>query len=592
MDKEQYKKKLWAHIVLMFMALIVVACSDNDSNSGNMDEGVNTSAEDPVKNSGNTYDLIIKNGRVIDPETGRDEIACVAIKDGVIQKITMDPTFDTEAAEHTIDATDLVVSPGFINTHTHEGMQKDIKGIESIPGCTMFYVLDGITFWLGGNCGASPTGVNIPIDDTSAVVWGDADQPLSTFMDEVDTIPLYNNFGTLSGNLTLRSNVGCKHMDNETDDQIQEMKTILAKDLETGAFGVSFGVMYDMGTSKKAMIELSQTSKDVGGMAASHIRYPLFNLKHILLGINAIMFKDALIEAIDTCRDTQVPFIVSHITDMTQADSAKWAFQTLDNAIREERLPLAGDIIGHDFLGNDAYVLTFKGEVPVTVMFALGNYKAEQFYAGRDIYINGDLIFEKYGQMTLLQLEYLRMNFDKIDGFEEGNLEVPVICQIIPPEDTMMALQYPWVFIGNDAGVGIDTKTGEPKTNSPRALGTFSQLLGRWSRDQGAISLQQALFKATIAPARWLGLDKKGRLQEGCDADITLFNPDTIIHRAEWLEYKEHLKPEGIPYVIVNGKIVVENGELTGNTPGRLIRRTWDIPGDTTDLLSLYESIF
>ena len=145
--------------------------------------------------------------------------------------------------------------------------------------------------------------------------------------------------------------------------------------------------------------------------------------------------------------------------------------------------------------------------------------------------------------------------------------------------------------MGNDGGVSRNASTNE-LIIQPRTLACFSRLLGKWSREHGAISLEEAIFKATIAPALWLGLEQKGRLQKGCDADITIFDPDTIIDRAEPEPDKLDLPPEGIHYVIVNGQIVVEEGELTGNTPGRLIRRTWTVPGDTEEVISLYEERF
>jgi N-acyl-D-amino-acid deacylase len=537
------------------------------------------------------YDLLIRNGRVIDPETGRDEVAAVAVKDGTIRKIAADRDFSARDAGRIIDARGLVVSPGFINTHTHEAITLDTEA--NISPVSMIIVQDGITFWLGGNCGMSPTGIRIRLGDGTSMAVGDPDRPLSEFLDEADEIPLYNNYATLSGNLTLRSQMGLQHMEHETDEQIELMKEILAKELAAGSFGVSYGVMYDMGTSRKSMDELSTVSKAAGGMAASHTRYPTFNMKHLSFGIDNVVLKRSIYEAIDTCRVTRVPFIVSHITDMSQTDSSRWAFKTLDNAIREEGLPLAGDIIGHDFLGNDFFILTFKGMIPVWFMLALGNYDIDQFYAGQDVYLDGELYVEKYGQMTLYEAEYLRRNVRRVDGFGEGKTGVSIICRIMPPEDTKLGLQYPWVFIGNDyGGSSIDPETGEPAAGSPRGLGTFSRLLGTWSREEGALSLKQALFKATIAPALWLGLDKKGRLQEGCDADIVIFDPDTIIDRAGWLYNTANLKPEGISHVIVNGEVVVENGELTGAAPGRLVRRTWEIPGDTAELLSLYESRF
>ncbi len=534
------------------------------------------------------YDLVIRNGRVIDMETGRDEVATVAICEGTIEKISSDAGSDP-AGKEVIDAEGMVVSPGFINTHTHEGGEADTR--KNLTPASKLMVHDGITFWLGGNCGMSPTGVHVRLDEGNALKRGNPDKPLSKFLDEAENVPLYNHYGTLSGNLTLRSNMALHHMEEESEDDIEKMKDILARDLDAGSFGVSYGVMYDMGTTKKAMVELARTSKKAGGMAASHTRYPTFNLKHLSLGIDNVVLKRSIYEAIDTCRISGVPFIVSHITDMAQADSTPWALDTIDQAIHEQGLPLAGDIIGHDYLGNDFYVLTFKGKLPVWFMLKLGNFKMDQFYAAQDVYVDGELYLEKYGQVTLEQAEFLRKNVDRVET--DGGLGLGLICRIIPPGDTKLALSYPWVFVGNDhSGRAVDPETGELDPHMPRGLATFSRLLGHWSREQGALTMKEALFKATIAPAMWLGMDKKGRLQEGCDADIVIFNPDTVIDRARWLYDKQHLKPKGINYVIVNGQIVVDHNELTGETPGNVVRRTWRIPGDTQKVIALYEKRF
>ena len=157
----------------------------------------------------------------------------------------------------------------------------------------------------------------------------------------------------------------------------------------------------------------------------------------------------------------------------------------------------------------------------------------------------------------------------------------------------MLALRYPWVFVGNDyIGPAMNAETGEPAQLCPRGLATFSRLFGHWVREQGALSLPQAVFKASTAPAIWLGLEKKGRIQEGCDADLVIFDPDTIIDRAGWVDGTLDQKPDGISHVIVSGEVVVENNTLTGATPGRLIRRTWTIPGNTRAVMSLFKERF
>ena len=533
------------------------------------------------------YDLIIRNGRVIDPETGRDEIATVAVQEGVIRRIVAGegPTLTPAENGRVLDASGLVVSPGFINTHTHEG-----NGVFSVQlyESARAYVQDGITFWLGGNCGMSPTGMVLELN--GQIVDNRTGLTFPEFMDKVESEGLLcNNYATLSGNLTLRGEVGCAHGEPESDPQIAGMLDLLERDLAAGAFGVSYGSFYDPGTTERAMTELARTSRAGGGMAASHIR------DVIVQQLGIVFFRDSLEEAIRTCRAAEIPYLVSHLTDMTYSGSTEWALDRIENAVLEEGLPLAADIIGYDTFKNDFFALTRFGEIPVRLLMLLVGVTADQFFMAEDVYVDEELFMEAYDRFgTIDQVETLAK------AFEEGraraaegsdSISVNIWCDIVKPEYTIMSLKRPFVFMGNDGGVSRNTNTDEIIIQ-PRTLACFSRLLGRWSREHNAISLEEAIFKATIAPALWLGLNKKGRLQEGCDADITVFDPDTIIDRAEPEPDKLDLPPEGIRYVIVNGQIAVEEGELTGNTPGRLVRRTWTIPGDTEEVISLYEERF
>jgi N-acyl-D-amino-acid deacylase len=150
----------------------------------------------------------------------------------------------------------------------------------------------------------------------------------------------------------------------------------------------------------------------------------------------------------------------------------------------------------------------------------------------------------------------------------------------------MLALSKPFVFVGNDGYVHKNPATGELEGH-PRASGSFARFIGHWARDMGGMDLMQALHKATTAPAAWFGLEQKGRLAAGYDADIVIFDPDNIIDTAvcepgntdptTFLD-----PPAGIHYVIVNGKVAVENGELTGEKGGQVLRRNWSIPGTVT----------
>ena len=597
MSYRSRKSELIIAVLLALAAMILPACSSSDNGaagggSSNSEAMYALSTEKSSLASVESlaeYDLVIQNGRVIDPATGRDQTATVGIKDGVITKIAPG-ALPCEGDCQVVDATGLIVSPGFINTHTHEG-----RNISELVESGQAYVQDGITFWLGGNCGFSPNGTSMSMPE-----W----------LNEAELQGHYTNYATLSGHTTLRRDVGIGFNEPESPEQIAQMVEILKNDLAAGSFGVSYGTFYDPGGTKEAMIALAKASKTEGGMAASHIREGTFDLVNVLFPykgepftplfylshkVNLILFADSLTEAIDTCKEADIPFIVSHLTDVALNGSITWALDTIQRAICLQGLPLAADVIGYDTFMNSFSAMTRYGMIPVGTLFKMAGVKPEQFWLAEDLYVDDLLYKAAYEHLTdVSEAEYLAAMFKAgraHAGPDSDSTSVAIWCDIVDPVSTILAIKRPFVFMGNDGAVSHNSHTGEVNVQ-PRVYACFSRLLGHWSRDLGAISMKQALFKTTIAPALWLGLDKKGRLQEGCDADITIFNPDTIIDRAKPEAGKLDLPPLGIEYVIVNGQIVVEHGALTGNTPGKVIRRTWQIPGNTKQVMALYYKRF
>ena len=218
--------------------------------------------------------------------------------------------------------------------------------------------------------------------------------------------------------------------------------------------------------------------------------------------------------------------------------------------------------------------------VPVRLGLAMTGTSVSDFQVLEDVYINDKLYMKKYDYFKWVFQGQLLSN-----AIKDGVAESPrVWCYIVKPENTIAALKRSFVFMGNDGSVGRNPETGE-LDGQPRTVACFSRLFGHWVREEGAITFMQAMYKATLAPALWFGLDNKGRLQVGKDADITLFDPETIIDRASPIPEEHLIRPDGIPYVIVNGVLVLDEGELTGNKPGQVLRRTWTIPGDTQEVI-------
>ena len=537
-------------VSLLACLAVVTVCSCGDDNEA-------------FSPQNHTYDLAITNGRVIDPFTGTDQVATVAIANGKIAAVSSEPGKGSAIAgqaARVIDARGLVVSPGFINTHTHEGdIQESMK----------VYVKDGITTWIGGNCGFSPS-------CSAGSKCGECPgYPIRNFFQTVEHEGLYNNFASLTGLNSLRCLVGLDYKTGASAEQINQMVDMLASDLADGSLGISFGAYYHPGCTYAEMRATAVESAAHGGMAASHIRDNLY-----ASGGKNVMNEQMIDEAIQTAREAGLPYIVSHITDVTYGlPATQLLIDKVSNAIYDEGLHMGADVIGSNSFPNDFFTIVRYGTVPVEMLMGLAGVKPSDFQVTEDVYVNGELVLKAYDSPK--SVEQVRALIDAIRAGQAKSFGV--LAHIIRPANTMLALAQPFVFVGNDGYINKDPVTGKV-SGHPRAAGSMARFLGHWTRDMQVMGLMQALYKVTAAPARWFGLESKGRLAQGYDADLVVFNPDTIIDTAVCepghSDPNTFLNPPaGISYVIVNGQVAVENGELTGAKKGKVIRRTWAIPG-------------
>jgi len=481
-------------------------------------------------------DIVIKNGRVMDPLTGTDVIANVGIKNGRIVGIA--PAGQSFGqAKVVIDATGLVVAPGFIDIHRHEGI---------LPKTMEASVLDGVTTMIGGNCGGAP-------------------YPIADYFAELEEEGCLISYASYFGHSTFRYMVGAyDRYAAATPEQIEAMLPLAEQEMKSGALGVSYGIMYVPGASYEEILALAEVAAKYGGMTAAHARY----------GHDSPLAVDSLREMVQLSSDSGIPHQYSHMGSMLGYSAIMdEAMEILDEA-QAEGIRICGDIYSYC-----AWSTGLGSAILDPGFFERYNCGPGDIEVVRTVVIGGVVILEA-GSRFVDEAQFWYIRGKVLDG----TIPDPgVIGHVIKPEKVKLAMQSPYVMSGSDGSVGYDPRTGK-YVGHPRTAGNFSRFLGYWVREQGVCDLMTGLFKTSTQAALQLGLRNKGRIHPGADADITIFNPATVIDRSTFGE-GFMTPPEGIEYVIVNGELTVADGELVeGVLAGKPIRRTWTVPGYAADL--------
>jgi N-acyl-D-aspartate/D-glutamate deacylase len=509
------------------------------------------------------FDTLIRNGRVVDGTGNPSFIGDVALRDG---KIVAIGRLADRTAARTIDATGLVVSPGFIDIHNHS----DQTIIED--GNAESMVRQGVTTMIFGEGeSAAPS-----------AAWKD----FSSYFAELLRRGISTNVGSYLGSGTVWSNVHGRRAGPVTPPELTRMREIVREAMEQGALGVASslsgppGVWIDTGT----LVAMCEVAAKHGGIYSTHIRTE-----------GEGVFK-AVSEAIEIGRRARIPVDVIHLKiaehklwgrmpDLiallakTRAEGflveanvypyragqnnlasiiPPWAHEGGSKSMIERlkdpslRPRLESEILkgipNSDWYNH--YTATGGWEGMLLVTFKNPKYK--QF--------EGKRMSEAIQAMGKPPLDALFELLIENDG------SVPTVYFHHAEEDMRFALKQPFVSIGSD-GSAVRNEgplaSGHPH---PRYYGTFPRVLGRYVRQEKLISLEEAVRKMTSANAAKIRNYERGLLRPGLWADITIFNPDTIIDNATF--EKPHQYATGIEYVIVNGKTVLERGQHTGARPG------------------------
>ena len=500
------------------------------------------------------YDLLITGGTVIDGSGGPRFPADVAVREGRI--ILVSPTrIPAAEATRVIDASGLIVAPGFVDIHTHLEPLPRLRDMES-------HVRQGVTTAFGNPDG----GGFYPIAASLAA----ADSALSA------------NVGFFVGHNTIRRLVMGLDDRAPSSAELRQLERMVARGMGEGAFGLSTGLFYLPGTfaGLEEVVALAKVAADSGGVYTSHLRKE---------GLGLL---EGVAEALEIGRRAGVPVVLTHhkvvgrpmhgqsVRTLAMIDSARVA----GTDVIADQYPYTATYTSLDVLippwarenGDTAFARRMKDPV-----------LRDSITRGTVFNLTND---RGGGDLRRVQLSQVRWRPDLegkrlYDWAEERGLDstmetgaalvleaalrggASAIFHALDEEDVARIMRHPMVAHASDARL---SRLGEGHPH-PRVYGTFPRILGHYVRDRGVLSLESAIRKMTSLPAWRMGLLNRGRVSAGFVADLVLFDPAMVSDRSTFEQ--PHQYPVGIPYVVVAGVPVIDRGEQTASRPGRVLRR-------------------
>jgi N-acyl-D-amino-acid deacylase len=524
------------------------------------------------------YDLLILNGKIVDGVENPWYRGDLAIAGDKIVKIGR---LAEERAKKTVDAKGCVVCPGFIDGHSHSDLfifldprarQKTMQGVT-----TENVGMDGMSL--------------APIDERNVAAWqkhlsGLNGNPkmdwkwrsLADYFDEIDRLPTSLNITSYIGLGTIRLKVMGMADREATPAEIDQMRQIAAQGMEEGARGISAGLIYPPNSYQKVeeIVEIAKIVRQYNGIYDVHMRSE---------GDRLI---PAMEEVIDVGRQSGIPVLITHfkVSGRRNWGLSQKALKILDDGRRKgveitiAQYPYtAGSTMLHAVIppwyhakGPDELIRILREERASVKKDIRERTDWENFSAmsgWENILVSSveSSANKECEGKSIAEIASMRKVHDPIDValdlLVEEELAVGMIIFHMDEEDVVRIMRHRSVSFITDGLLG----GSKPH---PRVYGTYPRILGTYVREQGILSLEEAVRKMTSLPAAKLRLKGKGLIAENYDADITVFDPDTIIDKGTYENPRQF--PSGIECVIVNGQVVVEKGKHTSATPGRTIR--------------------
>ena len=458
----------------------------------------------PPETTVERYELVVQGGRVMDPDSGLDAVRNLGIRKGRIEEISADPL----VGERTVDATGLVVAPGFVDLHAH-GQSEEAFRLMVQDGVTTAFELEvgtgDVSAWYGERQGGQILNYGVSI--------GHIPVRMRVMGDPGDFLPS-----------------GPGGSERTSEEQIAEMERLIEEGLDQGAVAVGFGMAYTPAATRAEFESMLRIAAAHGASAHIHVKGAS--------SLAGIFDPEGLNEAIAGAATTGASLHVVHANSSGGASVAEF-LRTIKQA--RDR-------------GQDVTTEAYPYEAGMTM---IESALFDDWESWEDDFFS-TLQWAETGE---------RLTRDSFARYRTEGGKVAIHSRTV--DMTRTAIENPLTMIASDGLM-------EDGRGHPRTSGTYSKVLGKYVREEGVLTLMEALRKMTIEPAGRLAgyvpaMERKGRLSVGADADITILDPETVIDRSTYTN--PTLSAEGIPYVLVNGVLVVEGGELVPDTrPGRAIR--------------------
>jgi N-acyl-D-amino-acid deacylase len=496
------------------------------------------------------YDLVILGGQLVDGTGAPARRADVAIKAGRIAAIGTIPRADGAEA---IDATGLIVAPGFIDVHTHADDLAEHPRAEN-------FVRMGVTSIVAGNCGGSAL-------DVGKALSG------------IEQAGASVNFATLIGHNTVRRAVMGTENRAPTITELAKMKSLVWKAMVDGAVGFSTGLQYVPGTYSKTweIVELARIAGDAGGVYASHMRN------------EGTALEEAIQETIRVGEAASCRVQISHLKvdspsrwgasakalslidaarargTVVEADQYAYTAASSTLGIRFPSWALEGGQPRIDERLNDPATWT-KIKTEMRALLAERGLTDLSFAViasyGADPSLNGLSIKQAAAKLNGSETLDAQLEAARVMMLHDG---ASMVYHFMSDQDVERIMKHPYVGIASDSSV-LTPGDGVPH---PRGYGNNARVLGEYVRVRKVISLEEAIRKMTSLPAEQFRFADRGKIAIGYAGDVVIFNRNTIGDAATF--EKPHAYATGIPYVLVNGVVVVRNGEHTGAMPGKTL---------------------